>query len=182
MSTVNLFSDDWDDQRTRPGYTWGRRGLRRPLGIELLGASLYELPPGQATFPLHWHWANEELLIVVAGEVALRTPDGESELIAGDVVGFARGPAGGHQVRNRGDKAARVLIVSTMLHPDVAEYPDSGKIIAAAGGPLAPGEDPPLELALRKDDAVGYWDGEPTPTSGATTRIANEQRHGSTEV
>ena len=167
MSTVNLFSDVWDDRRTQPGYTWGRRGLRRTLGGELLGASLYELPPGQATFPFHWHWANEELLIVVAGEVVLRTSDRERELTTGDVVAFARGPAGGHQVQNRSDSAARVLIVSTMLHPEVAEYPDSGKIVAAAGGPLAPGEDAPLELPLRKDDVVGYWDGEPIATSDA---------------
>src|SRR5687767_7721080 len=115
MRTVSLFADEWDERRTRPGYTWARRGLRRPLGTELLGASLYELPPGEATFPLHWHWANEELLIVVAGDVALRTSDGQRELSAGDVVAFSRGPAGAHQLRNTSDDVARVLIVSTML-------------------------------------------------------------------
>ena len=46
-----------------------------------------------------------------------------------------------------------------MLQPEFAEYPDSGKIVAAAGGPLAPGEEALLELPLRKDDAVGYWQG-----------------------
>ncbi len=158
---VSLFADEWDERRTRPGYTWARRGLRRPLGTELLGASLYELPPGEATFPFHWHWANEELLIVVAGDVTLRTPDGERELTAGDVVAFPRGPEGGHQVRNRSEGSARILIASTMLQPEVAEYPDSGKIIAAAGGPFGPGEDAPLKLPLRKDDAVSYWEGEP---------------------
>ena len=161
MSVVSLFADEWDERRTRPGYTWARRGLRGPLGSELLGASLYELPPGETTFPFHWHWANEELLIVAAGEVTLRTPDGERDLRAGDMAAFPRGPAGGHQVRNTSDEAARVLIVSTMLQPEVAEYPDSGKIIAAAGGPLAPGEDAALTLPLKKADAVGYWDGEP---------------------
>jgi len=73
-----------------------RRGLWGALGGELLGASLYELPSGQATFPFHWHWATEELLIVVASQVTLRTPDGERELNAGDVVPFPRGLAGGH--------------------------------------------------------------------------------------
>jgi len=169
---ANLFTDDWDEERTRRGYTWARRGLRRALGGELLGASLYELPPGQATFPFHWHWANEELLIVVAGQVTLRTPDGERELNTGDVVAFPRGPAGGHQVRNSADEPARVVIVSTMLQPEVAEYPDSGKIVAAAGGPLAPGEEALLELPLRKDAAVGYWEGEPA----AEDRSADHSR------
>jgi len=45
MRAANLFSDDWDEQRERPGYTWARQGLRGALGGELLGASLYELPP-----------------------------------------------------------------------------------------------------------------------------------------
>lgn len=40
MRAANLFSDDWDEQRERPGYTWARRGLRGVLGGELLGASL----------------------------------------------------------------------------------------------------------------------------------------------
>jgi hypothetical protein len=35
-------------------------------------------------------------LIVVASQVTLRTPDGERELNAGDVVAFPRGLAGGH--------------------------------------------------------------------------------------
>ena len=77
---ANLLRDRWDEQRARPGYAWKRRGLGRALGGELLGASLYELPPGQATRPYHWHWANEELLIVVAGKprAARRTASGTS--------------------------------------------------------------------------------------------------------
>ena len=171
METVSLFADEWDERRTRPGFAWARRGLRRPLGAELLGASLYELAPGEATFPFHFHWANEELLIVVAGDVALRTSDGERELTAGDVVAFPRGPAGAHQVRNTSDDAARVLIVSTMLQPEIAEYPDSGKVIAAAGGPLAPGEDAALQLPVRKADSVDYWDGEPSVTEQRTAGL-----------
>jgi hypothetical protein len=48
-----------------------------------------------------------------------------------------------------------------MRHPDVMEYPDSGKIVAFAGA--APGGDKDkrrLSLTLRKDNEVDYWDGE----------------------
>ena len=52
----------------------------------------------------------------------------------GDVVPFPRGPEGGHQIRNDGDATARVLIVSTNADPDVAEYPDTGKVAAIVEG------------------------------------------------
>jgi uncharacterized cupin superfamily protein len=44
------------------------------------------------------------------------------------VTGPPRGPAGGHQVRNEGTAAARILIISTNVRPDVAEYPETGKV------------------------------------------------------
>jgi uncharacterized cupin superfamily protein len=140
-------------------------GLGRALGGELLGASLYELPPGQATWPYHWHWGNEELLIVVAGKPTLRTPDGERDLQAADVVLFRRGPEGAHAVSNRGHAPARVLIVSTMIHPEIGEYPDSGKILVAAGAPPIPRKDAPLELPFRKESPIRFWDAEPTNTN-----------------
>ena len=87
---TNLLRDDWNEQRARPGYAWKRPGLGRALGGELLGTSLYELPPGQAPWPYHWHWANEELLIVVAGVPTLRTPDGERTLQAGELKRLRR--------------------------------------------------------------------------------------------
>ena len=40
------------------------------------------------------------------------------------------------------------------------EYPDSGKILVAAGAPPTPGEDAPLELLFRKESAVDYWAAE----------------------
>ncbi len=160
--TVSLLGDEWDEERApRPGYGWKRLGLRRRVGGELIGASLYELPPGKALWAYHWHWANEELLIVVSGTPSLRTPAGERELAPGDTVLFPRGPDGAHQVRNRSGAPARVLILSTMIHPEIGEYPDSGKIVVAGGAPPTPGEDAPLELLFRKDEAVDYWDREP---------------------
>jgi uncharacterized cupin superfamily protein len=43
-------------------------------------------------------------------------------------VPFARGAVGGHQIRNDGADTARVLIVSSNVSPDVAEYPETGKV------------------------------------------------------
>jgi uncharacterized cupin superfamily protein len=159
----NVFADDWDVEQAQPGYTWKRMRLGRRLGGELLGASVYELPPGEATWPFHLHYANEELLVVLEGSPSLRTADVERELAPGDAALFRRGREGAHQVINRSDRTARVLVVSTMVEPEIGEYPDSGKIGlfagAAPGAPTPPGV---LEAFYRLEE-VDYFDGEPPP-------------------
>lgn len=159
----NVFADSWDAEQERPGYAWKRMRLGRRLGGELLGASVYELPPGQATFPYHSHSANEELLLVLAGAPTLRTPSGEEELQPGDAVQFRRGRGGAHQVVNRSDRPARVLVVSTMIAPEIGEYHDSGKVgLFAGSAPGAPQEGDALSGYFRLEE-VGYFDGEPGP-------------------
>jgi uncharacterized cupin superfamily protein len=132
-------------------------------GTRELGASLYELPPGQAICPFHLHHANEELLIVLAGRPTLRTLDGERELAPGEVVAFLPGGEGAHRVDNHTDETARVLMVSTMHPVDVVEYPDSGKVLARdrernPDGSLPPGA---FRLMVRAaDGGLDYYDGE----------------------
>jgi uncharacterized cupin superfamily protein len=144
---IDLFSDEWDDEVTRPGYERRDLWAAYRLGAEQLGASVYVLPPGQATWPYHWHYGNEELLVVLSGRPTLRDPDGELELGPGDTVLFKRGPEGAHKLDNRTEETARVLILSTTRSPEVLEYPDSEKVRA---GPLV----------FPKSAAVDYWDGE----------------------
>ena len=76
----------------------------------------------------HFHHASEELILVLGGEPTIRLRDGDRQLREGDVVPLPRGPSGGHQLRNESTAAARVLIVSTNTRPDVAEYPETGKV------------------------------------------------------
>jgi uncharacterized cupin superfamily protein len=114
---------------------------------------MYELEPGDRLWPYHTHHANEEWLVVVRGEPTLRTPEGEQALAEGDVVCFLRGKQGAHQVSNRTAFPIRVLMLSTMIAPDVVEYLDSRKIGArgAKGEPIMFG---------RPGPQLGYWDGE----------------------
>jgi uncharacterized cupin superfamily protein len=157
---VNLFGGDWDQEREAGSYALRRLGVGRRLGGELLGAGLFEVPPGKTSGPYHYHWGNEELLLVLEGSPTLRTPEGERELSPGDVALFRRGPEGSHQVINRSAEPARFLMVSTMVHPDVGEYPDSGKVGVFGGAPPMIGEDAPLELFVPRDAAVDYFEGE----------------------
>jgi uncharacterized cupin superfamily protein len=115
---------------------WGGIGARRLVRSEsnALGASIWELQPGGSQFVYHFHHGSEELLIVLRGTPTVRMHDGDRALVEGDVVPFPRGPEGGHQIRNDGGDVARVLIVSSNSNPDVAEYPETGKVAAIVDG------------------------------------------------
>ncbi|MGH2936246.1 MAG: cupin domain-containing protein [Gaiellaceae bacterium] len=102
------------------------------VGGEEWGCTVYELAPGQAS-PYHWHVGEEEWLLVLSGAPTLRTPAGERELRAWDVTVFPRGEAGAHQLRNDTDEPVRAAFFSTKSDPEVAVYPDEGKIGVVAG-------------------------------------------------
>ncbi len=155
---ANVFEPQFD-----PGdYPDGFRGRHARTGHEAgavhLGASVYEVDPGQSLAPYHWHAANEEMLVVLSGEPTLRTPDGERTLVAGEMVSFPRGEEGAHGVYNRTDSPVRVLLLSEMNEPEVAVYPDSGKVMARQQAPGTPATG--LRMLFRASDQVDYWDGE----------------------
>jgi uncharacterized cupin superfamily protein len=161
---ANVFKPEYDGDQERPGFTYRRAQVGRQAGGERLGASLYEIAPGQATFPYHHHTANEEMLIVLEGRPALRSPEGWRDLEEGDVVAFPAGERGTHQIANRSDETARVLVVSEMNAPEVNRYPDTGKIGAMTKPPG--GRGPGDRWEFRAEDRVDYWEGEepPAPT------------------
>jgi uncharacterized cupin superfamily protein len=130
-------------------------------GSERLGATLYALPPGEALCPYHAHLANEEMLIVLAGSPSLRTPQGWRTLEPGEVVSFPIGTEGAHQVANFTEAEARVLMVSELIGPEIAIYPDSGKILAREQPPGRPATG--YRKLFRDADEVDYWDGEEPP-------------------
>jgi uncharacterized cupin superfamily protein len=137
---ANVYEPAWDAERDEPPFRWRRARLGRQTGAEKLGASLFEVPPGASTFPLHAHCANEELLVVIAGRPTLVERDGERQLAAGDVVSFPAGRAGAHRLDNRSDEPVRALIVSTMLAPEIVEFPETRELWARD---YVPGLDPP---------------------------------------
>jgi uncharacterized cupin superfamily protein len=87
---------------------------------------LYDVDPGDS-FPYHFEYVPEWLL-VVDGELSVRTPEGEQELGRGDLVRFPPGPLGAHQIMNRGQATARALLFSDAAVPAISVYPDSDTI------------------------------------------------------
>jgi len=119
----------------------------------MLGATVYELPPGQSNCPYHYEYGNEEWLIVLEGRLTVRHPEGEAELGPGDVLCFAIGPDGAHKLTNRTDGTVRVAMLSTQHEPAVAVYPDSDKLGVWPG-------DKRDNLLVRRESVVDYWDPE----------------------
>jgi uncharacterized cupin superfamily protein len=134
------------------GHRFTLRSPGAERGAKLTGITVYDLDPGQATWPYHFELIEEEWLLVVAGEVVLRTPDGERGLRAGDVACFPAGPAGGHAVRNDGEHPARFAMPSSRApYGDGAVYPDSGKFVVRSGD---------FSHRGRFGEHVEYWEGE----------------------
>jgi uncharacterized cupin superfamily protein len=149
----NLNGDEWDRVEDRPGWRSKDAWVGARIDAELIGGSMYELEPGDRLWPYHTHHGNEEWIVVLRGHPTLRTPEGEQELAEGDVACFRRGKDGAHQVRNDTEAPVRVLMLSTLLAPDIVEYLDSGKVsVVDAKGQR-------LFREFRGPDAE-YWDGE----------------------
>ncbi|PSP79567.1 cupin [Halobacteriales archaeon QS_1_68_20] len=157
--------DDLSWQEVQKGNAhFRRKQLGAADGAEQLGCSLYELPPGGASFPYHYHTGNEEALYVLSGTGTLRLDGEEHAIEAGD---FAALPSSAPRIRNDGDEPVRFLMVSTMNDPDVMVYPDSEKVGFVAGA--APGGDKDErteEAFFRFADQVDYWDGERDASCG----------------
>ena len=110
------------------GFRSGMARFGREAGAKDTGATLYELPPGEAVCPYHYEYGEEEWALVLEGNPSVRTPEGTEQLDPLDLVFFPKGPEGAHQIRNDSDAPARVLMWSSVVLPTASVYPDSGKV------------------------------------------------------
>jgi uncharacterized cupin superfamily protein len=90
------------------------------------GVNRVELPPGTWSTNRHWHRTNDELVVVISGELTLVTDEGEEVLRAGDSVGFKAGLPNAHHLQNRGDEVAVYYDVGGRDAWDVSTFPDIG--------------------------------------------------------
>jgi uncharacterized cupin superfamily protein len=157
----NLYRPDFEEGERPPGFQSRRARIGYQVGSELIGCSQWEVPPGEAAYPYHYHYSDEELVIVVRGRPTLRSPEGTRELEEGDVVRFPLGEAGAHQLINRTDAPVTFLAISSHGRPDVIVYPDSDKLGVGERLPRGGG----LRAFFPREAEVDYWDGE-TPSDG----------------
>lgn len=154
MQPVNIAAPEFTyDDADPDGFHAGMFRFGPLVGAEKLGASVYELPPGQAVCPYHYEYAEEEWVLVLAGTPSVRAPDGVTVLKPWDALCFRPGPDGAHQIRNDSAAPARVLMVSEVLVPAATVYPDSDKIGVWTGNKAD-------DIMVRRSSGLDYYDGE----------------------
>ena len=77
MRRVNINQPEFNLTQEQPGYSWRAAELGPAIGAARMGATLYELPPGEASFPYHYEYGCEEWLLLVSGSATLRDPEGD---------------------------------------------------------------------------------------------------------
>jgi uncharacterized cupin superfamily protein len=156
-------ADEVPPTQVRQGkrYAFVRRQLGLPAGARGLGASLMELPPYRAAWPVHFHCANEEAIFVIQGTGAVFIGGERIKVRAGDYVTFAAGPEAAHQIYNDSGSPLVYLAFSTMIPTDVTVYPDSDKVgVFGGAAPGGPKSERFVAGFFRRADGVDYWDGE----------------------
>ncbi|GLQ96204.1 cupin domain-containing protein [Dyella mobilis] len=122
-----------------------------------LGASIDTVAPGKRSCPYHFHYAQEEMFIVLEGSGSLRVAGELLPIGCGDVIFIPPGPDYPHQIINTSDAPLKYLSISTRETPELVEYPDSGKYSAIAYQPDATR----VSVVQRAENGLDYWDGEP---------------------
>jgi uncharacterized cupin superfamily protein len=148
MSDDNIWTDEWDE-----GEDWSGGGgnVKQLPRAERLGATVYELGPGNFV-PYHFHHAAEETLVVLDGEMTMKTEEGERLVRRGEVVIYPVGPVGAHGFRNDGDERCRFLMASSRGFPEVGEYPELGQITVQGSSRSQTGEQLWFIYDVPKDD------------------------------
>ena len=123
--------------------------IKKGINPENLNFDLRQLNPGQYSAPYHFHRYAEELFMIISGSATLRTPNGLEIVNSGDLIFFEKGKTGAHQLYNHTAEICIFLDIRTYIGYDIAEYPDSDKILLA----------PTFEI-FNKDSQVNYFDGE----------------------
>jgi uncharacterized cupin superfamily protein len=96
----------------------------------------------------------EEHIVALEGEAALRLGDERFTIRAGDYVGFPAGQRAGHCLINESDKPFRFIMIGDNAPNEVCVYPDSGKVSVRS---LA---DERGRFIVRDENRLSYFDGE----------------------
>lgn len=103
--------------------------ISRVMGLTQIGASYFEVQPGHSAFPLHVHYQEDELIIILSGTGTYRF-GGESHAVKpGDTLAAPYGRAElAHQLTNTGTETLKYICVSSLPEINVVELPELGVV------------------------------------------------------
>ncbi len=135
-----------------PSFEFTRRVIVGKQDSAGFNVAVYEVPPGKAAVPYHYHLRNEEVFFILSGTGRLKTPEGERLVTAGDFLYFPNNEKGAHKLTNTSDTEPLVYAdFDTMHDPEVCFYPDSNKMGVF-------GED--IRMVFPVPEPVDYYEGE----------------------
>ncbi|MFZ6816227.1 cupin domain-containing protein [Undibacterium sp. Rencai35W] len=118
-------------------------------GCQRIGVCIEELSPGMRACPNHYHYLEEEQLMVMEGSLTLRLGDKTYVMSAGSYVVFPAGQKLGHSIFNHTDQVCRYLLIGDRNPHDVIVYPDSNRVSVRLTGE-----------GYNKAAVMAYWEGE----------------------
>jgi uncharacterized cupin superfamily protein len=143
---------DCIEKSEHPGYEFRKRVIVGKEDSARFEVSVYEVPPGKAAVPYHYHLQNEEVFLILSGTGLLKSPDGERTVAPGDFLYFPNNEKGAHKLTNISADEPLVYADFDSKHdPEIAFYPDSGKV--GIFGKAA-------RLIFPVSQNVGYYEGE----------------------
>jgi uncharacterized cupin superfamily protein len=102
--------------------------ISEAAGLTQFGAFVEVLEPGSRSALVHWHEAEDELVLVLEGEITLVEGDRETLLRPGEAAAFRAGVPVAHCLLNRSDRPTRCLVVGTRAPLDRIVYPGHDRI------------------------------------------------------
>ena len=103
-------------------------------GLTQFGVNLVTLQPGALSSLRHWHMAEDEFVMVTAGECVLVQDAGEVVMRAGDCAAFPANVPDGHHFINRSPAPVSFLVVGSKARREVATYSDVDLRVEMAEG------------------------------------------------
>ncbi len=111
------------------GYEYNKYEITQRKDFSQAYICFYEIMPGKASFPKHYHSYNTEAFYIIKGNGIIKTINSEINIKSGDVIVFPCGKAGTHKIINT-SKTDNLLYIDfdTTNSPDIVHYIDSDKI------------------------------------------------------
>ncbi len=120
-------------------------------GCAHVGVCLEEIAPGRQNYVMHYHFLEEEQLLVLEGRPTLRLGTASYPLQPGSYVVFPAGQQVGHALVNETSEPVRYLMIGERNPAEVTVHTDTARV-----GVRLTGE------GYRKEDVMDYWEGERT--------------------
>lgn len=127
MNIINLFDTNDFVKAGKEKHRGSLKDVSKNFDAKKLGFHLETLDPKMFSCPYHWHEGEEELFIILEGEVTIRC-NGEFRIVKkGDLIFYNTGPDSVHQMYNHTDQPCKFFALSNDGGPDACHYPDSKK-------------------------------------------------------